>query len=454
MKREDIDMALNQISDQYIAEAAAPRRQRKKRWWSLAAAAMAFVLLFGFFGRPMVIRAQAVSLAEYPEYQWKYREEVKDDVRTLVDFFEENIETVLSGSNGENHTYSPINLYMAMSIVAELASDTSREQILSLLGVGNIEALRVRTNEIWNACYRDDKDTSRLANSVWLDDGLAYNQAVMDRLATNYYTSVYQAELSDPKTVKDIHAWLNQNTGNLLKKEVENAASGFDQNTLLAIYSTVLFQAKWAIGTEFSPSRNTDETFHAPGGDVTCTFMNHKLMQTNYYWAEDCSAVSLGLRGPFNMWFILPDEGVTVDDVLASGNYMDLIMNQYEEGVSGEKYMKVNLSIPKFDVRWSSDLKDSLVALGVTDVFSETLADFSESIQGPIYLTGVNQSTRVCIDEEGVTAASYIEIPGATSPMPPEEIIDFVVDRPFIFIIKNSYGIPLFAGVVNDPTKQ
>ena len=55
------------------------------------------------------------------------------------------------------------------------------------------------------------------------------------------------------------------------------------------------------------------------------------------------------------------------------------------------------------------------------------------------------------IDEEGVTAASYIEIPGATSAEPPDEIIDFVVNRPFLFIIENSYGIPLFAGVVNDP---
>ena len=41
------------------------------------------------------------------------------------------------------------------------------------------------------------------------------------------------------------------------------------------------------------------------------------------------------------------------------------------------------------------------------------------------------------IDEEGVKAATYIEFPGAGSAEPPEEIIDFVLDRPFLFVITN-----------------
>ena len=54
------------------------------------------------------------------------------------------------------------------------------------------------------------------------------------------------------------------------------------------------------------------------------------------------------------------------------------------------------------------------------------------------------------IDEEGVKAATYIEIPGATSPAPPEEIIDFIIDRPFVFAITTD-SIPLFVGTVNAP---
>jgi serine protease inhibitor len=115
------------------------------------------------------------------------------------------------------------------------------------------------------------------------------------------------------------------------------------------------------------------------------------------------------------------------------------------------KWMKVNLSIPKFDVNSTINLKDGLQEMGVTDVFSELTSNFNE-ITGdvPIYLTAANQSVRVQIDEEGVKAAAYIEFPGAGSPMPPEEIIDFILDRPFLFVISND-NIPLFAGVVNEP---
>ena len=65
--------------------------------------------------------------------------------------------------------------------------------------------------------------------------------------------------------------------------------------------------------------------------------------------------------------------------------------------------------------------------------------------------TAANQAVRVQIDEEGVKAAAYIEFPGAGAAMPPEEIIDFILDRPFLFVITNRYDLPLFAGIVNNP---
>jgi serpin B len=89
--------------------------------------------------------------------------------------------------------------------------------------------------------------------------------------------------------------------------------------------------------------------------------------------------------------------------------------------------------------------------MGVTDVFDLSASNFSAiTSDTPIYLTAANQAVRVQIDEEGVKAAAYIEFPGAGSPMPPEEIIDFILDRPFLFVISND-NIPLFAGVVNEP---
>ena len=113
--------------------------------------------------------------------------------------------------------------------------------------------------------------------------------------------------------------------------------------------------------------------------------------------------------------------------------------------------MMVNLSVPKFDVSSTMDLKDGLQQMGVTDVFTMGHADFS-AITGdtPLFLSAANQSVRVQIDEEGVKAAAYIELPLYGSAAPPDEIIDFVVDRPFLFAITKS-SIPLFMGTVHQP---
>ena len=34
---------------------------------------------------------------------------------------------------------------------------------------------------------------------------------------------------------------------------------------------------------------------------------------------------------------------------------------------------------------------------------------------------------------------------------PPEEEVDFTLDRPFFFMITGEDGVPYFAGVMNDP---
>ena len=53
------------------------------------------------------------------------------------------------------------------------------------------------------------------------------------------------------------------------------------------------------------------------------------------------------------------------------------------------------------------------------------------------------------MDEEGISAASYVDwLVGAA--LPPEEWVDFTLDRPFFFMICGNY-LPYFAGIMNNP---
>ena len=473
MKREDILVALEEITDKHIKEAEkAPKKKRRTFFRMAIAAVLVIVIGVNVLSAPMRIRANTVAEAsesraterpdidKYKDHKdWKADYDVWDAERnvrnatveeaknSLSSFFEAGNLEFLQVSNDENKLWSPVNAYIGLAMTTELTKGKTRQQIFDLFGVEDADTLRKHVSAVWESVYQDDShEISVLANSMWLENGLEYNQDAMDAIAYHYYASVYQGDLGSEKINKDIGAWLNNNTGNLLKDSTKNIS--LSPETILALYSTLYFQAKWS--DEFNESNNTDDVFHAPNGDVKAEYMNKKLKQMDYYWGPNFSAVNMYLKNGSRMWFILPDEGQTVNDVLADGTYMDMVLsNRYENS----KYMKVNLSVPKFDVTSTLDLSNGLKNMGVTDIFTEYVADFSNlTSDEPLYLTGANQSARVQIDEEGVKAAVYIELPAAGSAAPPDEIIDFVLDRPFLFVI-TSDNIPLFAGCVNNPSE-
>lgn len=472
MKRDEIVTALEEISDKHIKEAEKPP---KKRIFLKMAVAAALVIAIGtnIMNAPMRITAYAVAEASEPRIMerpdsdnYKDREEWKADLAVweaerdsrnetaakaklgLGSFFVDGNSRFLMTEKNENKLWSPVNAYIGLAMTAELTEGETRRQILDLFGVEDTEALRKQVSAVWESVYQDNSnEVCVLANSLWLESGLQYNREEMDALAYHYYASVYQGDLGSSKTNKDIAAWINNNTNKFLKDSTKSIE--LSPETIMALYSTLYFQAKWT--DEFSQSKNTKGVFHMQDGDTQAVYMNKKLKQMNYYWGGNFSAVNLSLKNGCRMWFILPDEGMTVNDVLDDGTYMEMLLsNEWED----YKYMKVNLSVPKFDISSTMDLSDGLKNMGAMNVFTENVAEFTKlTADSPIYLTGANQSIRVQIDEEGVKAAVYIEIPGAGSAAPPEEIIDFVLDRPFLFVITND-NIPLFAGCVNNPEKH
>ena len=83
----------------------------------------------------------------------------------------------------------------------------------------------------------------------------------------------------------------------------------------------------------------------------------------------------------------------------------------------------------------------------------QSLHEMSETVMSTpiIIITGRIISSTVRTRSTGKLYMIPQCIPGAGSAMPPEEIIDFILDRPFLFVIATYEGVPLFTGVVNEP---
>ena len=210
---------------------------------------------------------------------------------------------LLTGSDGENRACSPLNVYMALAMLAETTDGESRAQILNVLGENDIEALRARIKALWNENSWDDgRVTSLLANSLWLRNGTEYNQETMDRLAADYFASSYSGEMGSEEYNEALRSWINKNTGDLLTEQA--AGLSFDPQTVLALASTIYYRASWA--DKFDPSATTEDTFHAASGDVTCEFM-HSSENGDVYYGDGFSAIGLPMEGSGTMWLLRPD---------------------------------------------------------------------------------------------------------------------------------------------------
>ena len=396
---------------------------------------------------------------------WDSRQALRsgtDYTGMMDDFLTATTAQFLADAGAENRIYSPLNVYMALSMLAETAGENSRQQIFDLLQVDSIEALRDRAAALWKDHYRDDGAmTSILANSLWLRSDMTYSQKVLNTLAEDYYASSFSGEMGTEAYNQALRDWLNEQTGGLLAEQTEGLE--MKPETVLALASTIYFKAAW--DDEFNKDRTETDTFHALSGDVDVDFMRRTL-DGAFYWGDDFTAAELRFQEGGGMWLILPAEGTTVDQLLESGQAMDFLLSpkydRYDdkgnvavEGWTGQKYLTIHLSMPKFDVSSDLDLIDGLKELGVTDVFDGSVSNFDPlgaSTDDPLYVSQAKHAARVKVDEEGCEAAAYtVMMVGPTSAAPPNDEVDFTLDRPFLFAVTGDSGLPLFTGVVNQP---
>ncbi len=480
MKSDKLQDAIGMVDGDLIERAhKTPQKKSKKahiKWTAPIAATLAIIIGLGVFfsmkgnnSNPIVLSAYAVAEAQYPEtakypegeylpgFEERYeawresrnkQREYKGKGENLDEFFKATASEFLSDSEDENLVYSPLNVYMALAMLAETTEGETRQQILDLLNAEDIDSLRTQAHAVWNANYSNDGAvTSILGSSLWMNENIEFNKDTVDTLANSYYASVFQGEMGSEKFNKALQSWLNEQTGGLLRDYTSNIE--MDPQTLLTLATTIYFQAKWE--NDFEKKFNTTEVFHSPSSDILCEFMNQTDSHGTYYWGKKFGAIKKHLQGSGYMYFILPDEGVAPQDLLQNSETFEFITqgDNWEQS----KNLRVNLSVPKFDVKSNLDLTEGLKNLGVTDCFDFSTADFSPLLKNEqtAAISGIDHGARVIIDEEGVTATAYTAMRLAGAAMPPDDEIDFVLDRPFIFVITSSDDLPLFIGVVNQP---
>ena len=479
MKKEELFEALADIDEASVREAREYTVKKKPVWvrWT-ALAACAAVVLLAVFGIPLLKKAGSPAAGEltsgvitvkaaYAEAiaegmdaeqfmegdtHWNWwkdyvevflsSEEINED---LSAYYSTMMEKLLAAED-ENTVCSPLNTYFAFAMLAETADGNTRQQILDMLKVPDLETLRKNVSALLASNQVDTPILkSHLANSLWLSNSMNYEEDTLNRLAEQYCASSFRGTPGSEEMNEALRAWTDENTGELLKDYTKDMT--LSKDLVMDIVSAIYYKAQWT--DRFFPENNTQETFRGTKSDTTAEMMHRSDMMSAYV-TDAFTAVGLSLKDSGTMYFYLPNEGTDVNALLTDPDVLKATM-ETEIDDPNRLYPLVHLTIPKFKVSAKTDLREILPELGITDAPDPERADFTPLTRDrdDIYLAKAEHAAMIEIDEEGVTGAAYteLELDGAGAIM---NELDFVLDRPFMFVLTGRDGSVLFSGVIRN----
>ncbi len=480
MKKEELFEALSDIDPKSVEKARAYKRKKPRIWTKAVAAVACLAVIIGaIWGVPSLRNTGTKEVADYSvpgirrvlavyptmlgqgmspdEFMSGKNVDWWDSYNAkrlasmelsdgMNDYYSKMMQQLLM-SEEDNTVCSPLNTYMALSMLAEITDGTTREQILKVLNVKDIETLRKNIATIWNANYVDIPVlTSLLANSMWLKDGVDFKDSTLETLASDYYASSFVGDPASKEMNDALRKWTDDNTGGLLKEYIGELK--LNPSTVIGLMSTIYYKALW--NNAFIESETKEETFHGVNGDAIVDMMHKYEYATCLYHTDRFASVGLSLDYSGTMYFFLPNEGVDVNSLLSDEDVFKAISDDFDD--PNLSFLKVNMSIPKFKVSAETDLNNAIKTLGIKDVFDPELADFSPLVKDAkdMFVSKTTHAAMVEIDEKGVTGAAYTAVLADGMGAEPDEIYEFVLDRPFMFVITGADGSVLFAGVVRN----
>ncbi len=381
----------------------------------------------------------------------------EDFLNAVSDFSFQTASSILAESAaGENINYSPLSLYYALAVATSGAGGETGDELLELLGMPDTATLNEESGNLYRRLFFDNEFGKLLiANSLWLDDDMngekiTYKDEFVETAASNYYASSHNVDFADPTTAEAMAEWIAEKTEGTIAAEFE-----IDPEQIFSIINTIYFRDQWI--DRFDSDKTAPDVFHlADGGKVETDFMHSSYFSASFARGEGFTRSSLSLKNESRMVFILPDEGVSVHDLLASPKKLEAAFTG-----GRNSWGEVVWQIPKFSYSTKLDLNETLQGLGVESAFTRE-ADFTGITEHQAFINEVSQETHIEINEEGVVASAFTHIAYAGDGMP-EDRAEMILDRPFIFGITKPVAFAtadgyegvdtlLFVGICENPT--
>jgi serpin B len=347
---------------------------------------------------------------------------------------------------GANVFISPLSVGMALGMAYNGAGGATRDAMQATLELGGMTLQEV--NESYQSLIAllrelDPRVTFTLANSIWYREGIAVVPQFVDLNRQYFDAEVAALNFDDPASADVINGWVDAATGGRIDEIV---TPPIDPLTILFLINAIHFKGDWT--QQFDKDRTRPEPFFLPDGSETSVPMMSSEGEASVRVHADADHTVLDLwygGRAYSMTIVVPRDPAAIDQLSRT-----VTQEQWNAWAAGLDSVETLIAIPKFTLEYDVSLNEVLKALGMEIAFDTDQADFTNLYAGPerAYISKVKHKTFVDVNEEGTEAAAVTSVEiGVTSA--PQRV---VVDRPFLFAIRENYsGTILFMGKIVRP---
>lgn len=353
-----------------------------------------------------------------------------------------------------NLVFSPASIAIALAMTSAGAKGTTLTEMDDVLNITDAAAIHRSVNGLTMALEslaKTQDNTAQggsgtsevklsIANSLWGQSGLAFEQAFLDLLSSEYDAGLEVVDYkADPEAARAaINEWVKSETNDRIPELLGQGS--ITQDARLTLVNAIYLKANW--DAKFDKQLTTAEPFNAPSRTTTVQMM-HSSGRLDYAAGDGWQAVDLP--------YVFGD----LSFVVAMGDTAETAMPTGDAVFAALTERPVELGFPRFDIETSTDLATVLADMGMPTAFTEQ-ADFSAMTASEhLAIGGVIHQANITVDEEGTEAAAATAVVmDVTSAPIPEEPVTLTIDRPFTFWLRErTTGVVVFMGRVNDPSQ-
>ena len=322
---------------------------------------------------------------------------------------------------GQNLIISPLSIFQILSLTANGARDQTQLEMVQTLQSEDIEYLNSINYEILE--ISKNFKTVEIANAVM--SKFIPNQEFLD------ISEKYCAPFQKLESAEQVNGWCSEKTHGKITKILDELNADIEMILLNAVY----FKGEWK--NKFSEKLTTKKAFYNKGTEMEEIDTMTKLSLFSYYEDNKIQAIELPYaEDNMTAIIILPREDNDINKYIS---LLESNQDSLTDLIKKLRNTKVNLELPKFELEFSTSLKDILIDMGMETPFTNN-ADFTGlREEGNLKIDEVFHKTYLKVDEEGTEAAAVTDITIVpTSASPDIEIVyQMKVNRPFLFFLRN-----------------